>query len=325
VSAADPQTIRLLFVEDAFDQALLVQEFLQEAPGEFHVFHSQDGDHAARLLREKEWHLLVTDLNLPGMDGFELCRLARSIHPSLPILAITGYTSIDYQEEAFRAGAMELLQKPLEKTDFLRKVSDLLGTTERFTRPVVLAVGGLVGDVEMGCGGTLLKHRLRGLEVVIVPLCPDERDPGDAELVAASRAARALDSRLELDKAALEDTEGRVTLLQGLVRELRPQVAYVPAMDDEHPARREAFRVAQATLDDVPLVLGYQTATTGPEFRPTRFEKVADEMMDKMDALTAYGARPDLAPRMAQAYARYWGRLSGFVEVEPFEVIRGIG
>jgi hypothetical protein len=48
--------------------------------------------------------------------------------------------------------------------------------------------------------------------------------------------------------------------------------------------------------------------------------------MDKLELLTAYqdiGAnRMDLAPRMAQAYARYWGRMKHFTEVEAFEVIR---
>ncbi len=49
-------------------------------------------------------------------------------------------------------------------------------------------------------------------------------------------------------------------------------------------------------------------------------------MVGKMEALAAYqesgAGRMDLAPRMAQAYARYWGRLQDFQEVEPFEVVR---
>ena len=115
--SADPgqQPIRVLFVEDAFDQAMLVKAFLQSAPGDFQVTHSQDGDHAARLLREREWSLLITDLNLPGIDGFDLCRIAKTVNPSLPILAVTGYTGAHYQEEAFRAGATDLLLKPLDQ------------------------------------------------------------------------------------------------------------------------------------------------------------------------------------------------------------------
>jgi CheY-like chemotaxis protein len=344
-------TIRVLYAEDAFDQALLVKAFLQAAPGEFHVTHSQDGDHAAELLREKEWGLLITDLNLPGLDGFELCRIARSVRPTLPILAITGYTGAHYQEEAYRAGATELLTKPLDKEEFLRKIEELTGKGMRVepaggaaadaaakdapaedaadpaapTRTTVLAIGGLVGDVEMGCGGTLLKQRQAGADVVVMPLCGDDLDPSTVS--AAQEASRRLGARLTLVEAAMADTAARTALLRRVVRELAPRIAFVPAMDDEHPSRREAFRIGQTELASVPLVLGYQTATTGSEFRPTRLEDVREQIVDKMEALTAFqdagAARQDLAPRMAQAYARYWGRLQGFSEVEAFEVVRG--
>ena len=114
MSPGSSQPLRVLFVEDAFDQALLVKAILQ-SHGNYVVSHSQDGDHAAKLLEEETWDLLITDLNLPGLDGFELCRLAKANHPGLPVLAVTGYTGAHYQEQAFRAGASELLTKPLER------------------------------------------------------------------------------------------------------------------------------------------------------------------------------------------------------------------
>jgi CheY-like chemotaxis protein len=325
VQASKDRPIRVLFAEDALDQALLVKAFLQSAPAVFQITHSQDGDHAAKLLRQQEWDLFITDLNLPGLDGFELCRIARSVHPSLAIMAITGYTGTHYQEEAYRAGATEVLTKPLDSEDFVRKVADLVGRTVAMIRPAVLAVGGLVGDVEMGCGATLLKYRRTGADVMIVPLCRDDADTDRAGLEAAQEASRRLGARLMIDEAAMESTDGRVSLVKRVAKDFRPQVLFVPAMDDEHPARREAFRIAKSTLVSVPLILGYQTATTA-EFRPTRLEEVGDQMMDKLELLTAYQdvgtTRMDLAPRMAQAYARYWGRMKHFAEVEAFEVIR---
>ncbi len=329
------RTIRVLFAEDAFDQALVVKAFLQAAPGEFQVTHSQDGDHAAQLLRDREWELLITDLNLPGIDGFELCRIARSVRPTLPILAITGYTGSHYQEEAYRAGATELLTKPLEKEEFLRKIAELTRkamaptpTTVGASGPsssAVLAIGGMVGDAEMGCGGTLAKYRQAGSEVTILPLCRDHLDASSG--AAAREAARRLGARLVLDEGAMGDTEHRAALLRRVVKQFAPEVAFLPALDDDHPSRREAFRIGKAELDSVPLVLGYQTATTGAEFRPGRLEDIGEHLVDKMEALTAFqGAgdtRLDLAPRMAQAYARYWGRLQSFAEVEAFEVVRG--
>ncbi len=76
-------------------------------------------------------------------------------------------------------------------------------------------------------------------------------------------------------------------------------------------------------------MLGYETATTGLEFVPTEFVDVRKQMVLKMEGLAVYqsvGApRVDLRPRMAQAYARYWGRFMDFTEVEAFEAVKAEG
>lgn len=328
MSAGSEKVLRVLFVEDAFDQAILVKAFLGGLGG-CQVVHAQDGERAAELVRTQEWDLLITDLNLPGLDGFELCRIAKSAHPSLPVLAVTGYTGAHYQEQAFRAGATDLLTKPLEQAEFLAKVGELTGRGVGVARPNVLAVGGLVGDAEMGCAGSLIHHRRDGCDITVVVLCRDDLDPSGVGLTGAAQSAARLGARLVVDELALDDTQRRVALMQRLARDLQPRVAYIPAMDDIHPARRETFRIARAAASGVPTVLGYQTATTGLEFRPSRFHDVGDVLVDKMEALTAYQEvglnRLDLAPRMAQACARYWGRLERFTEVEAFEVVRSGG
>lgn len=332
LSPASDKAIRVLFVEDAFDQALLVKAFLASF-GKFEITHSQDGNRAAELLREQEWDLVITDLNLPGLDGFELCRIAHALPHPPPVLAVTGYTGAHYQEEAFRAGANDLLTKPLDKDEFLAKVGDLTGRgapspVARVAR-VVLAVGGLVGDVEMGCGGMLLKELAQGAEVFIVPLCRDEMDTVGSSLEGAAKAAALLGARVVVDELALDDTQRRVSLLERLVRDTKPVLALVPAMDDAHPSRREAFRVSRMLLKAVPSVLAYQTATTGLDFKPSHFEDVADQMARKMETLALYqaagAARVDLTPRLAQAFALYWGRFERFGEVEAFEVLTNEG
>lgn len=320
--------IRVLFVEDAFDQALVVKAFLSSAGG-FEVTHAQDGDTAAGLLREQEWGLFITDLNLPGMDGFDLIRICREVHPGTPVMATTGYTGAHYQEEAFRAGASDLMTKPLDKDEFLHRVEKLLGQrgASAAKGASILAIGGLVGDAEMGCGGCLVEWATQGKTVYVLPLCGDDRDPSDAGLRGARAAAAILGVHAVIDEAAMEDTNRRVGLVEQLVHECNPEVMYVPAMDDEHPARREAFRIAKAASGNVPVVLGYQTATTGLDFRPVRYVDIAHEMMLKMEALAAYQeagvGRLDLGPRLAQAYARYWGRFNKFTDVEAFEILKG--
>ncbi len=318
--------VRVLYVEDAFDQALLVRSFLTST-GRYEVVHTQDGDHAAKLLKSREWDILITDLNLPGMDGFDLIRLAREKMPDIPVLATTGYTAAHWSDEAFRAGATEVMHKPLNRDEFLNKVQELTSSGDHVPSvPTVLALGGLPGDVEMGCAGALIQARQAGKDVVIIPLCRDELDPAGAGLEAARRAAHILHARVLIDDEALDDTAQRMALVERVVRDLRPTEAYVPCMDDAHPARMDAFRIGNTATASVPTLYTYQTASTGFEFRPDRFVDIHEQMMTKMEVLAAYesegAARVDLSPRIAQAYARYWGRFRRFSEVEPFEVLR---
>jgi hypothetical protein len=98
---------------------------------------------------------------------------------------------------------------------------------------------------------------------------------------------------------------------------------YLPAPGDRNEDRRKASMVGQAATAEVDNVFGYETATTGLDFLPTHFVDVHTQMVMKLEALSAYqsvGApRVDLRPRMAQAYARYWGRFRDFTEVEAFQ------
>ncbi|MDH5589079.1 MAG: response regulator [Gemmatimonadota bacterium] len=320
-------SLRVLLVEDAFDQAFLVKNFLRPT-GLFDITYSQDGDRAADLLKDKEFDILITDLNLPGVSGFELIRLARAMNPDMPVLATTGYTASTYQEQAYRAGTDDLLLKPLNRSALVSRVKSMLShkLVVGTGNTAVLALGGLMGDVEMGCGGTLSKARAQGKEVMIIPLCRSEAcsDPGAMDT--ARRAAGILGAKLLVEESSLTDPARRVELVERVVEDMEPEMIYVPAVEENDPVRREAVQVAQVANTYSAVVRGYQTATSGLDFRPDQFEDVSNQMKLKLEALTVYGDsesnRSDLTPHMAQVYARYWGRLSEFSEVEAFETIR---
>ncbi len=320
--------LRVLFVEDAFDHALLVKAFLGGAGG-YEVTHSQDGDHAVMLLQDQEWDLVISDLNLPGTDGFEVIRVARAKDPDLPILATTGYTEQVYHDRATSAGAGKVLTKPLDKDLFLDAVSGLLHADAESSPASgnILAVEGLAGDVEMGCGGALIQATAAGSTVVVLPLSRDDLDSTGAALKASKAACRVLGLRLVVDEPALDDAKRRIAVMRKAVADLQPSVVYVPSMDDSHPARMDAFRVAKAATADVATVLAYQTATTRIDYHPTHFVDVADQMPTKLEALSHFQSaktgREDLRPEMAHAYAHYWGRHLRFTQVEAFEVIQG--
>lgn len=326
----DPSgTVNVLYVEDAIDQALLVKAFFNTMRG-YSVTHAQDGDAALRLAESKPWHFLVTDLNLPGADGFAVIKAFRARFPRAPILVTTGYTQAEYEEQSLRAGADQVMIKPLEQGDFVSRVQQMMERAEappEVEPTVVLAIEGRLGDAEMGCGGTLKAASAQGESVVVIPICRSESDVTPAELKGASIAANVLGVELRVDRTLFGNPSAQRDLIERTLNELRPGTVYMPAPDDRDPSRREAASVTKEATQEVATVLAYETATTGLDFTPTRFNDVRAEMVLKMEALAAYQAvgatRVDLRPRMAQAYARYWGRFRDFTEVEAFELVRG--
>ena len=322
-----PQHVQVLFVEDAVDESLLVKSFFTTLPG-FAVTHTQDGDHALRLIGEQSWDLLVTDLNLPGVDGFGVIRAAREKFPHIPILATTGYTHLDWEEQAVRAGANRVMLKPLTQNDFVGNVWAMVGAGSGQAPPegrFVLAVEGALGDALMGCGGSLMQAVGDGHTVVVVPVYRDERKATGAELEAAKVAAKILGAELRIDKTLFGDMLAQKDLVDRIVNELRPVTVYLPAPNDGHPSRKEAYEMTRAATAEVDERLAYETSTTALGFRPERFVEIGGEMVLKTEALAAYrsaGAdRPDLDPNLARAYASYWGRFRDFAEVEAFQVL----
>jgi CheY-like chemotaxis protein len=329
LSVDPPRTVRVLYVEDAIDQALLVKTFFSALKG-FTVSHAQDGDTALKHIANKPWDLLVTDLNLPGADGFALIKAFRAKFRRSPVLVTTGYTQAEYEEQALRAGADQVMIKPLNQAEFISRVQAMAAAgqaPEEDDSSVVLAIEGRLGDAEMGCGGTLMTEVAKGHTVVLVPICRTEEDATPEELKAASLAASILGVELRVDRTLFGNRKGQLDLIERTLNELRPTAVYIPAKDDRDPSRRDAALVAEEATAEVRTVLAYETATTGLEFTPSRFHDIRAEMVMKMEALAAYQAlgapRVDLRPRMAQAYARYWGRFKDFAEVEAFEQVRG--
>lgn len=121
----------VLLVEDHRDTRAMYSEFLR---GTFEVLEASDGEQALTLLRTRVPDLIVTDLSLPGMDGFQLIVRVRQ-EPSLrdlPVISLSGFGGHVYDERARLAGCDRTLQKPCLPDALAQAVTDLL--RERSTR-----------------------------------------------------------------------------------------------------------------------------------------------------------------------------------------------
>ncbi len=77
-------------------------------------------------LRSRTCDLLITDVKMPKMDGIELLIEARRIIPSLPVIVITGYGDVPMAVRALKAGALDFIEKPLDRQSFLLAVESAL-------------------------------------------------------------------------------------------------------------------------------------------------------------------------------------------------------
>ncbi len=149
---------RILLVEDEPGLATTVGDLLR-AEG-YSVDIAEDGEHGLRCaLDANAPDLVLLDVMLPGIDGFDVCRTLRRRGVRTPILMLTARGEIKDRVKGLRLGADDYLVKPFDPTELLARVEALLrrtsGTAER--EPVCF------GEVEVDLRGMTVRRA--GLEV----------------------------------------------------------------------------------------------------------------------------------------------------------------
>ncbi len=109
-NAAEQNRLRILIAEDEKNIGDLLVELLSQPDREITIVH--DGLDAVRKLRKGPYDLLITDLMMPELDGMEVLRQAKKLHPQILAIIITGYASLETAIEAVKEGAYDYLRKP---------------------------------------------------------------------------------------------------------------------------------------------------------------------------------------------------------------------
>ena len=102
----------ILFVDD--DRTLC--ETLAQGLGRrtFEVTWTQSPEEALRLIQERPFDAVLTDMNMPQMSGTDLCKRITAYLPDLPVIVLTAFGSMDTAIAAIRAGAYDFVTKPVE-------------------------------------------------------------------------------------------------------------------------------------------------------------------------------------------------------------------
>jgi two-component system copper resistance phosphate regulon response regulator CusR len=115
--------MKVLVIEDEQQVASLIKQGLEEQSIEVDVAY--DGNIGERLVLSREYQVVLLDIVLPGINGFDLCRTIKKERPILPVLMLTTLGTTSDKLSGFDAGADDYLQKPFEFAELIARVQAL--------------------------------------------------------------------------------------------------------------------------------------------------------------------------------------------------------
>jgi two-component system, chemotaxis family, chemotaxis protein CheY len=121
--------IRALIVDDSSVMRKIVERALRQAGLDSLVVHeAASGVEGLEVLRERQVDLILSDINMPSMDGLEFLRQlnAQNLAPGVPVVMITTESSEEHVKQAIEAGARGYIRKPFTAEQVKERVLPLL-------------------------------------------------------------------------------------------------------------------------------------------------------------------------------------------------------
>ena len=145
---------KILIVEDERKIADTLKFGLNEKG--FNVDVAYDGNLGYRLFSTNDYDIIILDINLPGMNGYDLCKEIRSKNQSVPILMLTSMRALDDKIEGYNVGADDYMVKPFEFKELVLKISSLLKRSVQQIFPMGNVLKAL--DLEMNLASKEVKR-----------------------------------------------------------------------------------------------------------------------------------------------------------------------
>ena len=125
---------RLLLVEDEQKIADALKLGLTEDG--YSVDAAYDGNIGWKLFQQHKYDLVILDINLPGLNGYDLCKRIRNKSTQVPVIMLTALSSLNDKIEGYDAGADDYIIKPFEFKELLMKIRVLLKRSSHQNVPV---------------------------------------------------------------------------------------------------------------------------------------------------------------------------------------------
>ncbi|WP_027064510.1 sigma-54-dependent transcriptional regulator [Maribacter sp. Hel_I_7] len=114
----------ILIVDDDIDILELLQRHLQSM--DYHTYKAVSVKEALFILKDTFIDLLITDIQMPEIDGLQLLKFANEHYPEIPKLVVTGYPSVEGTLEVIKSGATDYLTKPFTKSELKEAIDKAL-------------------------------------------------------------------------------------------------------------------------------------------------------------------------------------------------------
>lgn len=116
--------MKILLLEDDYLYKISVKEFLEEIG--FNVDDFEYGDDALDAVFENSYDLLLLDVRVPGMDGFELVKTLRENSIKTPVIILTSLTDIDDLSRGYELGCNDYLRKPFDLIELKYRIEQIV-------------------------------------------------------------------------------------------------------------------------------------------------------------------------------------------------------
>lgn len=117
---------RLLIVDDEETITFSLYQSFIHSKADYEVVTSATGEEALERIQQQAFDLVVTDIMMPGIDGFELMSAIHADYPKTRVVIMTAYGSNIYKERAIAEGAISYVEKPFEMREFKSLIISLL-------------------------------------------------------------------------------------------------------------------------------------------------------------------------------------------------------
>jgi two-component system copper resistance phosphate regulon response regulator CusR len=139
---------KILIVEDEPKIADSLKLGLSEHGFEVEVGY--DGQTGLKLFESNTYNIIVLDINIPVINGYELCKLIRQRNTHIPVIMLTAFSSLNDKIEGYDAGADDYIIKPFEFKELLMKIRVLLKrtTSQNFPDGTILKAADLIMNLD---------------------------------------------------------------------------------------------------------------------------------------------------------------------------------